>query len=493
MRSSPNSPRDSEAQGEYADSAKLDLRKRKPILEKIFLFNFQIYKVEESLCTNLFTKAFLTAYFLITGVSITEWGLLNNKHLQEIRNPFDTATRLLVVAFYAALITMLVVGVFRPLKVNSQPTLFDYLVVWGKFLHIYVVLPVCFWLFSGELFDWGSTTSGVSASQLTFTWVILPVGLVLCWVFMQLRNVLPSGSKMSAINKSSKLGLYLLMIILVTTRNSLQGTKAAFGWSIASLVISTIYLIYCYSVNLFWHYSINLAFIQLSSISFAARLSIWILQFAPRTVSLMETAFYVLISTSFFMKIARNFLDSNTKSAIKSIAVETPSKIFGIIIQYSLVLKNIAENPNSSEVSPSLLFKFSLIGELLKKNKQILGIQVRNLNQGVSEVREVDAMDYFQKVFISTKPKTKQDLYIQLILQILFIEQNLLKFSVNLANYKKSVGDSTWGLLSYYLLEALIRGRLTTLSSSSTQQSAHFKTNVFSEIFRELSGNSSVS
>src|SRR3990167_8699077 len=354
MRSSPNSPRDSEAQGEYADSAKLDLRKRKPILEKIFLFNFQIYKVEESLCTNLFTKAFLTAYFLITGVSITEWGLLNNKHLQEIRNPFDTATRLLVVAFYAALITMLVVGVFRPLKVNSQPTLFDYLVVWGKFLHIYVVLPVCFWLFSGELFDWGSTTSGVSASQLTFTWVILPVGLLLAGFFTTMRNLLPSGSKLSTPNKYSEFAVYLFFLLLIAIGNNVSGTSAESAWDLTSIIASGLCAVFYSSVQTFWYYSVNTWFICGHLTIFAVRLSFVLLRAYHSTPNLLEILVFSAVPFVLGLKGTINGCELLLKNRIMMISKIPLLQGFGVFVEYDLVQQVHAANPNHTEMSPSL-------------------------------------------------------------------------------------------------------------------------------------------
>ena len=54
-------------------------------------------------------------------------------------------------------------------------------------------------------------------------------------------------------------------------------------------------------------------YLTLATIVFCGRLIVWILQLSPDYISLMELSFYVLISSSFSVKIASNILESRTK------------------------------------------------------------------------------------------------------------------------------------------------------------------------------------
>src|SRR3990167_2122406 len=117
--------RDWSTQSSEEEFRSLTTHSSKSWVYQLFLLNLQMLKVEEKICTMLVAKSFLLFYFFTTGMSLIGWKTLKNKHLTGSAVYFDAALRVLILIFVLLVIGLLIVGLFRPLKITSKIGLLD--------------------------------------------------------------------------------------------------------------------------------------------------------------------------------------------------------------------------------------------------------------------------------------------------------------------------------------------------------------------------------
>src|SRR3990167_8591314 len=205
-------------------AAKTDKKNsRSQIWDRWFRFLLQQYKADEFLSIGL-AKTYLTFYFVITTISITDFQGIDNFYVgYKLDSTSDLVIRLCILAFLLTTLATFGWGFLLEEKISSAPSLITFVGCHLRYTNTYLIFPTCIWLYSKDAIvpDETAKTNGTNV----FSWIHLILSFVTYLTSIFMRSHLPTRGKLNTPYRISECATYLVITILVIlTRISTQAT-----------------------------------------------------------------------------------------------------------------------------------------------------------------------------------------------------------------------------------------------------------------------------
>src|SRR3990167_2735523 len=481
---------------------------RSQIWDRWFRFLLQQYKADEFLSIGL-AKTYLTFYFVITTISITDFQGIDNFYVgYKLDSTSDLVIRLCILAFLLTTLATFGWGFLLEEKISSAPSLITFVGCHLRYTNTYLIFPSCIWLYSKDAIvpDETAKTNGTNV----FSWIHLILSFVTYLTSIFMRSHLPTRGKLNTPYRISECATYLVITILVIlTRISTQATFKLTIQTI-SMTLSCLVMAVAWFMQTFWWKSINnfylIGFVCMNSF----RIVIRVLQDVNQKPNFMEYIAFIAIFTVVFGRFAYNLSSHRLIQRIEQSARTSNIDNYMLFFSYDLC-READEAEMSGRLPRGLLFYLSQTGRDSSRRELAARQRIRDhktldnpymrytedgslIDQGMrgSQIQTDHKMSihdpmwaYYRRLSVS-KPTSADEVFVFLLLQLIFLNKNLMMISPTLLMYKKTLGSQAKSSLNLFIVESLLQGRLENLSRSDEHNSEETVRPTLSQIVSEI-------
>ena len=478
------------------------------LLTRWFQFLLQQYKADEIFDMRL-AKCFLFLHFLVVGFGVSDWSGLESTHfkLGAASTSLEQLTRIAICMLLIATIAVFIAAFLTRSEIASKPSFWIVSTCILKYVHWYLTMPLSFLLFSQDLFGVRITSVGNMASS----WVIILTGMLLLGPIMFMRNQLPSNGKFNSPNRHVEAFISFAVLVLIAAVRNISGVLAGSVFEFVSIGVHGTCVLIAWNSQVFWWKGVNTWYILGHASIVVGRLSVKVVSVCFEEPRLLFYLAFTTLIEILSMRLGYNLCTYRLLMRIRNCASASNMDNFILYFTHDLC-KTAQEEDLDDKLEPALLFEMNQIGKLSLYSKRRFAIAraieadfgkekvvktIISSNTVFSESHlaanyEAEVKDplwSFYKRFAEAMPNTQHELFLYLLLQLVFLGKNVMSISTTLARYKKILGDKAPFSLDLFLIEALFMGRIEHLSVEDSSNEHFSRTNlgeVFSEISKDL-------
>lgn len=466
-----------------------------------FQFLLQQYKADE-LFEMSFVKGYLLFHFAIIAISVSDWNGLEDKLLSmNTTSAIKIALKVVIATLTVFTYTLYALGLTIKSEISSKPRFLIYLCCLLKYLNWYVVLPACCMLYSGELFGIDKTVS-VASTATSWLVVIFSGGLSVATIYM--RSELPSNGKFNTPNRYIEVAIYTVMLLLVCVTKNVPIASKSSVFDYVSILINFSCVVYAWYSQVFWWMSINVWYTLGHLFISTGRLSVKIVNLSIADPSIFQYIIFLSVFEVVVLRVGYNLCLHRLKMRMQECHTATHQDNFILFFTYD-ISKQAEESNLAGQLPRDLQFEMSQIGRLSlysKRRRQLLlnadvSSHTKNVASralGISNVAKLltsfnleakDPLWAFYVKFSELVPSNQEEMFMYLLLQLVFLGKNLMGISTSLAQYRKGFGKDANNSFQLFLIESMFQGRLEHLSVEDNTE--HFSRTTLGEVFSEIS------